>query len=93
MGFASREQVQEYSQRPPGKPGYVPELFFIDRNRVIRAQYSGTEDFFKDQDRNIRAQVEMLPAGPSPAVPRSFCAAPEGLAQLVQCCLGPCLKR
>ena len=60
MGFVSREEVQEYSQRPPGKPGYVPELFFIDRNRLIRAQYSGAEDFFKDQDRNIRAQVEML---------------------------------
>jgi peroxiredoxin len=60
MGFVSREEVQEYAQRPPGKPGYVPELFFIDRNRVIRAQYSGTDDFFKDQDRNIRTQVETL---------------------------------
>lgn len=60
MGFVSREEVQEYAQRPPGKPGYVPELFFIDRNRVIRFQYSGTDDFFKDQDRNIRMQVELL---------------------------------
>jgi hypothetical protein len=60
MGFVSREEVQEYSQRPPGKPGYVPELFFIDRNRVVRAQVSGVDDFFKDQDRNIRTEVELL---------------------------------
>jgi hypothetical protein len=45
--------VQEYIQHPPSKPSYVPELMFIDRHRVIRAQYSGADDFFKDQDKNI----------------------------------------
>jgi len=60
MGFAPRESVQDYMQLPPGTPGYVPQLVFIDRKRVIRAQYIGNEDFFKDQDKNIRALAEML---------------------------------
>ena len=59
-GFAGRESVMDYLQHPPGRPGYVPELIFVDRNRVIRAQYSGEQDFFKDQDKNIRALVESL---------------------------------
>ncbi len=33
---------------------------FIDRNRVIRAQYSGADDFFKDQEKNIRAMLDTL---------------------------------
>lgn len=60
VGFASRASVQEYLEHSPGKPSYVPELVFIDRNRSIRAQYSGAEDFFKDQDKNIRELVESL---------------------------------
>jgi len=60
VGYANRDQVNEYLQHPPGKPTYVPELVFIDRNRQIRAQYTGNDDFFKDQDRNIRALVESL---------------------------------
>jgi thiol-disulfide isomerase/thioredoxin len=60
MGYTSRDQVNEYLQHPPGKPTYVPELLFIDRNRVIRGQYMGSDDFFKDQDRNIRAMLDML---------------------------------
>jgi thiol-disulfide isomerase/thioredoxin len=60
VGYATREQVNEYLQHAPGKPTYVPELIFIDRNRQIRAQYTGNDDFFKDQDKNIRALVESL---------------------------------
>ena len=60
MGFASRESVQEYLQHAPGKPSYVPEVMFVDRKRAVRAQYTGSDDFFKDQDKNIRAMVETL---------------------------------
>ena len=67
VGFASRASVQEYLEHSPGKPSYVPELVFIDRNRSIRAQYSGAEDFFKDQDKNIRALVESLVKEPATA--------------------------
>ena len=68
MGFSEREQVQEYAQHPPTKPFYVPELIFIDRHRMIRAQYSGAaDDFFKDQDKNIRALAETLLKEPATA--------------------------
>jgi hypothetical protein len=67
VGFSEREQVQEYIQHAPGKPSYVPELMFIDRHRVIRAQYSGADDFFKDQDKNIRAFAETLLKEPATA--------------------------
>ena len=60
VGYATREQVNEYLQHPPGKPTYVPEMLFIDRHRIVRAQYSGEIDFFKDQDKNIRAMVDSL---------------------------------
>jgi hypothetical protein len=66
-GFAPRESVQEYLQQAPGKPGYVPEVVFVDRKRVIRAQYTGSDDFFKDQDKNIRALVETLLKEPATA--------------------------
>jgi thiol-disulfide isomerase/thioredoxin len=60
VGFASREQVNDYLQHPPNKPTYVPELVFIDRARVVRGQYSGDTDFFKDQDKSIRAILDTL---------------------------------
>lgn len=66
VGFAARDAVFEYEQASLAKPNYVPELIFIDRHRMIRAQYSGSDDFFKDQEKNIRAMLDTLvkePAG------------------------------
>jgi thiol-disulfide isomerase/thioredoxin len=60
VGYASRDTVFEYEQASLAKPNYVPELIFIDRNRVIRAQYSGADDFFKDQEKNIRNMLDTL---------------------------------
>jgi len=60
VGSAERDSVLEYEQASLAKPNYVPELMFIDRNRVIRAQYNGGDDFFKDQEKNIRDMIETL---------------------------------
>jgi thiol-disulfide isomerase/thioredoxin len=60
VGYTTREQVNEYLQHAAGKPTYVPELVFIDRNRVIRGQFTGSDDFFKDQDKNVRAMLDTL---------------------------------
>ena len=60
VGFAKRDAVLEYEQASLAKPNYVPDLLFIDRHRVIRAQYSGGEDFFKDQENSIRALLDTL---------------------------------
>lgn len=67
VGYATREQVNEYQQHPLGKPTYVPELIFIDRNRQVRGQYTGNDDFFKDQEANIRTMVESLLKEPATA--------------------------
>jgi len=60
VGSADRDSVLEYEQASLAKPNYVPELIFIDRNRVIRAQANGGDDFFKDQEKNIREEIETL---------------------------------
>jgi thiol-disulfide isomerase/thioredoxin len=60
VGYASRDSVLEYEQASLVKMNYVPEVLFIDRHRVIRAQYSGGDDFFRDQDHNIRAMLDSL---------------------------------
>jgi len=60
MGWAPRESAQDYMAHPAGKMTYVPELVFLDRKRMIRGQFSGSEDFLKDQDKNIRMFVENL---------------------------------
>jgi thiol-disulfide isomerase/thioredoxin len=65
VGFANRDAALEYEQASLAKPNYVPELIFIDRRRVIRAQYSGSDDFFKDQEKNIRAMLDTLVKEPA----------------------------
>ncbi|HLM99757.1 MAG TPA: TlpA disulfide reductase family protein [Bryobacteraceae bacterium] len=60
VGYATRDQVNEYLEHSLVKPTYVPELVFIDRNGQIRGQFTGTDDFFKDQETSIRNLVESL---------------------------------
>ncbi len=60
VGSADRDSVLEYEQASMAKPNYVPEIMFIDRNRVIRAQHNGGDDFFKDQEKNIREEIDTL---------------------------------
>ena len=60
VGYATRDAVLEYEQASLAKPNYVPDLIFIDRHRVIRAQHMGDEPFFQDQEKNIRGVLDML---------------------------------
>ena len=60
VGSADRDSVLEYEQASLAKPNYVPELMFIDRGRVIRAQHNGGDDFFKEQEKNIRDMLDTL---------------------------------
>ena len=60
VGSADRDSVLEYEQASLVKPNYVPELIFIDRGRVIRAQHNGGDDFFKEQEKNIREMLDTL---------------------------------
>jgi peroxiredoxin len=66
IGIGNRDEVLSYLQYSLVKPLYVPQMVIVDRKGMIRAQYSGEDDFFKDLEPNLRAQLEALlkePAG------------------------------
>ncbi len=71
VGVGNRDEVIAYLQYPLVKPLYVPQGLLVDRKGVIRAQYSGEDDFFKDFDKNLRAQVEALLKEPAGAARRA----------------------
>jgi hypothetical protein len=52
----------EYMQWPPGQRPLVPLMAFVDRAGMIRAQYSGVDATFfnDDMDKHIREVVEKL---------------------------------
>jgi peroxiredoxin len=68
LGYAARPTVLEYLQTPSNVPLSVPVLVFIDRNGTIRSQHMGGEDpFFKDQEKNLRSELEALLKEPARA--------------------------
>jgi peroxiredoxin len=60
VGFAKREVAHEFLQIPLMLIMYVPQLVFIDRQGVIKAQYGGQDKFFLDEENNMRKQIEAL---------------------------------
>lgn len=64
VGSSTREPVMEYTQQSPMQPGYVPQVVFIDRKRVIREQVNGDDPFFNQQEKNFRERIEALLAEP-----------------------------
>jgi peroxiredoxin len=42
------------------RPVYVPHMVFIDRAGIIRADYPGESDFFRNAAANIRAQLDKM---------------------------------
>lgn len=61
IGTAVRETVYGYLEHSIMSPQLMmPQLVFIDKTGTIRAQYAGTDTFFEDQEKNIRAMVEKL---------------------------------
>jgi hypothetical protein len=66
VGVAEREPVLGLLQYSPIERMLVPQLIFIDRKGVIRAQHSGDSPFFADEEKSMREQIEALlkePAG------------------------------
>lgn len=79
VGVGTRESVLEYLQHPAIMRMLVPQLVFIDRKGVIRAQYSGDDPFFQKEQENMRAQIEALlkEPGAAPASKRGKAPAPS----------------
>ncbi len=65
VGVASREEVTTYIQHPLAEMLWVPQLLFIDKNFVIRGQYTGTDDFFKNEEANMRNTIQKLLSEPA----------------------------
>ena len=65
VGAATNDQVLEYVQHPSGMIPYVPMFVLIDKTGMIRAQYQPglNDDFFKDLDANLHAEVKKLVTG------------------------------
>jgi peroxiredoxin len=61
VGFDNQNAVQEYLQHPVIFRLLMPQLVFIDRQGIIRAQYAGDDKFFaEDQEKHLRDQIEAL---------------------------------
>lgn len=75
VGYNSLNPVLEYLQHPAMFRLLMPQLVFIDRQGTIRAQYSGEEKFFaENQEKNLREQVEALLKEGQPAVKKHAAA-------------------
>ena len=77
VGFAPREQAHEFLQHPLMLIMYVPQLVFIDRKGVIKAQYAGGSDFFKEEEKSIRTQLDEMFKETASARPAGTKAAPR----------------
>lgn len=62
VGWTNRDMAYQWLNADPAAgPVYFPQLVFIDKKGVIRAYHPGTdEEFFKDEENNIRRVVEAL---------------------------------
>uniref|UniRef100_Q01Z23 Redoxin domain protein n=1 Tax=Solibacter usitatus (strain Ellin6076) TaxID=234267 RepID=Q01Z23_SOLUE len=67
VGFSNQVAVMSYLQHSvlDPHPLYVPHMVFLDRAGVIRADYPGESDFFRNAGPNIRAELDKLLKAPA----------------------------
>jgi thiol-disulfide isomerase/thioredoxin len=74
VGWSSEMSALEFLKKQ--KPYYVPSMAFVDRKGMIQSQYIGNdEQFFTNQDGNIRAELDKVLSGnmhPKPAVTKTI---------------------
>ena len=67
VGVTPREMAYEflgYNQSDPkAGPMLMPQLVFIDRKGTVRMQYAGDADFFKNEEVNMRNDIEAMLKG------------------------------
>jgi peroxiredoxin len=67
VGVTPRDMAYEflgYNQNNVSSgPMLMPQLVFIDRKGIIQVQYAGDADFFKDEEVNMRNQIEAMMKG------------------------------
>ena len=67
VGYGQRETAVGFLQHPVILQLLMPQLVFIDRKGVIRAQYGGGDAFYKDEEKNMREMIVSLLKEPSGA--------------------------
>jgi len=67
VGVTPREMAYEflgYNQNDPNAgPMLMPQLVFIDRRGNVQMQYAGDNDFFKNEEVNMRNEIEAMLKG------------------------------
>ena len=60
VGVGTHEMAVAFLQHSPVMIMNMPQLVLIDRKGRIRAQYGGTDDFFRNGEANLRKLVDKL---------------------------------
>ncbi len=60
VGWGKRDEVASFLQHPPMVSMMMPQVVFIDRKGMIRAQYPGTDPFFKNEEQGMRKMIDSL---------------------------------
>jgi peroxiredoxin len=77
VGFAPRDPVLTYLLHPAMYKMFMPQIVFVDRDFVIRAQHAGDDPFFTneaEQEKNLRDQIEELLKAGAPAAKKHAAA-------------------
>ena len=71
-GFTSTDKAMAFLQHSVMTPFMVPQIAFIDRQGMIRAQHVGGDELFQNEEANIRKKVlELLGGTPGTAARKS----------------------
>jgi thiol-disulfide isomerase/thioredoxin len=60
VGLGDRDKVVDFLQHPIMLTLWTPILVMIDKSGNIRGQYQGTDQFFKNEEANMRKTIEEL---------------------------------
>jgi thiol-disulfide isomerase/thioredoxin len=63
-GWSTQESALQFINHPDPHY-YVPMMAFIDRRGYMRSVYIGDNDFFKDGEKNVRAELDKLLGTPA----------------------------
>jgi thiol-disulfide isomerase/thioredoxin len=69
VGYVKQEISNEFLQHPSMVSMYMPQLALIDRKGVVRFQHPGEDQFYNDQENNLRKEVKLLLAEKAGATP------------------------
>ena len=71
VGVTPRDMAYEflgYNQNDPNAgPMLMPQLVFIDRKGIVQVQYAGDAEFFKNEEVNMKSQIEAMLKGAASA--------------------------